>query len=544
MHVSRGRNTPNANRSKLADNQTLIHNNDAHLPLSEVVHNKIYSIAQRRKVRIDAVFAVEILLSASPEYFRPTDPSRYGEYDADKLEKWKRATVHWLKEEYGERIVRAVLHCDEGTPHIHAHLVPLDLDGQLNCKKIFGDRAKLSAFQDSYAAATKHLGLERGVRDTQAEHTTIKDYYSVVNSVSTKELDPHDWRTFASKSVAYAALQKEHQELQRRLKVVAQQRDELADKLALTEQSVTVQTQINRALIVPKPLISLPQVEAELNLPPGQFEGIDPIDLVMNTYKIDLTKATQWLTKRFGAAAAIGLANDRVLEIVSKTQKNRFSPPESVRANWDDVRSQLTTKQQLPAKLIDRLHDDGLIYANADGKLICLHRDLEGQFTGATSIDLKSERLESKLLDGSSRTGGHFYFSDRSQADAARIVITAGPIEAIAYSVIHEPDCPTQYLAAHDGRWIPTELLNMEVAIATDLELLNLPSHASVKHLPMGKSWATDLKALVQSILTINTLNEQVEKQRQLDSESAEQKAPRSTPRSMPLEHKRGDLSA
>ena len=84
----------------------------------------------------------------------------------------------------------------------------------------------------------------------------------------------------------------------------------------------------------------------------------------------------------------------------------------------------------------------------------------------------------------------------------------------------------------------------MEVAIATDLELLNLPSHASVKHFPMGKSWATDLKALVQSILTINTLNEQVEKPRQLDSESAEQKAPRSTPRSMPLEHKRGDLSA
>jgi Plasmid recombination enzyme len=133
MHVSRERNTPNADRSKLEDNQTLIHNDDRHLPLGEIVHNKIYSVPQQRKIRTDAVYAVEILLTASPEYFRPDDPSRYGDYQSDRLADWTAATVKWLKQEYGDKIVRAALHLDEATPHIHAYLVPTDENGQLNC---------------------------------------------------------------------------------------------------------------------------------------------------------------------------------------------------------------------------------------------------------------------------------------------------------------------------------------------------------------------------------------------------------------------------
>jgi len=110
MHVSRERNTPNADRAKLEDNQTLIHHADRHLPLGEVVYNKIHSAPQQRKIRTDAVYAVEILLTASPEYFRLNDPSKYGDYQSDRLAEWTAATVKWLKEEYGGKIVRAELH--------------------------------------------------------------------------------------------------------------------------------------------------------------------------------------------------------------------------------------------------------------------------------------------------------------------------------------------------------------------------------------------------------------------------------------------------
>jgi Plasmid recombination enzyme len=180
-HVSRSRPTPNADRSKLANNQTLIHNNDRELPLGEVVASKIAANHKGRKIRPDAVHCVEILLTASPEYFRPNNPAAYGSYDPAVLDRWKHENVEWLKREYGDKIVRAELHLDEATPHIHAFLVPLDERGQLNCRGIFGERKKMFALQDSYSNAMKPLGLQRAERESKATHTSVKKYYSEVN---------------------------------------------------------------------------------------------------------------------------------------------------------------------------------------------------------------------------------------------------------------------------------------------------------------------------------------------------------------------------
>jgi hypothetical protein len=502
MHVSRGRNTPNADRSKLEENQTLIHNADRHLPLSEVVHNKIHSVEQQRKIRTDAVYAVEILLTASPEYFRPDDPSRYGDYQADKLADWTETTVGWLKQEYGDKIVRAELHVDEATPHIHAYLVPTDENGQLNCKKIFGGRAKMFAFQDNYAVAMKPLGLERGIRDSQAEHTTVKDYYTVVNAAS-QELDPSDLQAVQARAVAYARMQVEHQELQRRLKFVAQQRDELAQKLAMTQQSVTVQTQINHALTVPEPLISIGQIACELRLSPGQIdEQMKAIDLVMNTHKIDLVEATRWLTQKFGAAATIQLVSDKVLQIVDRYPLTRFIPPDPVRFNWSEVRSQLTTKKQLPAKLVDRLHDEGLIYADSRRNLICLHKDFEERVTGATRIDFGLEQLgsESKLItrfttiDGSNLTGGWHYFQSPPQGNIDKVVIVDDPLEAIAYATLNPAEQTTLFLSGHEGVWMPGDkLTSVEVVVGSNAEFSNLPRQVEY-HFPQSGSWGEDLR--------------------------------------------------
>jgi Plasmid recombination enzyme len=502
MHVSRGRNTPNADRSKLKDNQTLIHNHDQHLPLGEVVHHKIHSVEQQRKIRTDAVYAVEILLTASPEYFRPDDPSNYGDYQADKLADWTRATVEWLEREYADKIVRAELHLDEATPHIHAYLVPTDQNGQLNCKKIFGGRAKMFAFQDSYAAATKHLGLERGVKDAQAEHTTVKDYYSVVNSAS-QELDPNDLHAVQARAVAYAQMQIEHQELQRRLKLVAQQRDELAKKLAITQESVAVQAQINQALTMPEPLISIGRIACELRLPPGQIdEQMKPIELVMNTRATDLVGATQWLTQKFGAAATIQLVNDRVLQIIDRYPLTRFIPPDPVPANWDEMRSKLTTKRQLPAKLVDLLHYRGVIYADSRGQLICLHRDFEERVTGATSIDLGVEQVNGEsefrsrltTIDGSNLTGGWHYFQSPSQGNIDKVVIVDDPLEAIAYATLNPVEQTTLFLSGHEGVWIPGDkLTSVDVVVATDAQLLNLPIQVEYQF-PQSGSWGDDLR--------------------------------------------------
>ena len=140
-------------------------------------------------IRKNAVLCVELMLTASPEYFRPNEPSKAGYYQPEKLEDFQAAVHQWLDQEYGDRIVRAELHLDEVTPHIHAYLVPLDERGKLNCRGIFGGRAKLSQFQDSYAEALAPLGLERGIKGSRAKHTTVKQYYAAVNKSPDITLD-------------------------------------------------------------------------------------------------------------------------------------------------------------------------------------------------------------------------------------------------------------------------------------------------------------------------------------------------------------------
>jgi hypothetical protein len=504
MHVSRGRKTPNANVSLLEHNETLIYFDDRHAPLGEVVSKKIHSVPQKRKIRTDAVHCVEILLTASPEYFRPDDPSKYGDYRADKLADWKKATVDWLKQEYGDKIVRAELHLDEATPHIHAYLVPTDENGQLNCKKIFGGRAKMFAFQDSYAAATQHLGLERGVKNSQAEHTTVKDYYSVVNAASQK-VNTNDLQAVQARAVAYARMQTEHQELKRRLKLVAQKRDELSERLEKAQEELKVHKQVNSALSGSQALVSPLQVACELRLPLGEVkEEVEAIDLVMDTLQTDLEGATRWLTQRFGVAPTMQLVNDRVVQVVTEQPIEKFIPPRPERERWGEVKDYLNGTRRLPAKLVERLHGEGLIYADEKGRLICLHRDFNERVTGATAIaldagfanDLSVKDYLSESVEGSGLSVGWYYFQSSPQGKIDRVVVMDDPLEAMAYATLNSTEGTTLFLAGHEGGWLPGDKLHrVDVVVGSKAEFYNLLGQVEYE-LPVSDSWGRDLEAI------------------------------------------------
>jgi Plasmid recombination enzyme len=501
MHVSRTRVTLNADPNKRSENQTLIHNNDRDLPLSEVVHNKIHSVHQNRKIRTDAVYAVEILLTASPEYFRPDDPSKYGEYQQDKLDGWMAASQKWLKDEYGDRIVRAELHLDEATPHIHAYLVPVDAQGQLNCKKIFGGRAKMFAFQDSYAAATKHLGLERGMKESIAEHTTVKEYYAIVNAAS-GALDLDNLQVLKTKAAAYESMKREKDQLEKRVKLLAQQRDRVAIELKDIQASILAKVEIDRAMAAQNPLISILQVAIELQVNPRELSpSVGIVDLVAANCKTNLGGALSWLNEKFGAAATAQLLTHSAQKI-SKLPQHKFIAPGSVKSEWGDVRKYLTEAKLLPAKLVDRLYDDGLIYAGEGGRLICLHRDFNRGTTGATAIDLKDEQPQKLLVEGSSLTSGFHYFESDPLVDVERVVICDDPIEAMAYATLHLPDRPTIYLSVHKGKFVPADKFsNLDVVVATKIGLENLPERFE-RHFPSGENWVDDLKSELSKLTT------------------------------------------
>lgn len=131
--------------------------------------------------RDDAVLAVEVLLSASPEFFRPEHPERAGTYDTERMEAWRDAAMEWLRGRYGDNLVSAVLHLDESTPHIQAVIVPITADNRLSAKVVVGGPDDLRQWQESIGQAMAPLGIQRGVEGSIAVHRSIGEYYGLVN---------------------------------------------------------------------------------------------------------------------------------------------------------------------------------------------------------------------------------------------------------------------------------------------------------------------------------------------------------------------------
>jgi hypothetical protein len=120
-------------------------------------------------IRANAVYAVEFVMTASPSYFRGPGQG-WGEYDQKKLTAYLRRVVEWAKGYFGNNLVSMTLHLDQATPHIHVLVIPL-LNGKLNCRALYGLKARLRELQLSYAEAMTPLGLERGPPEKGARHT-------------------------------------------------------------------------------------------------------------------------------------------------------------------------------------------------------------------------------------------------------------------------------------------------------------------------------------------------------------------------------------
>ena len=165
-HNYRDRPTPNANSQ-------LTQNNENSLSSAELVMSTIKDKLPEKR-RKDAVLCVEYLITASPDWvgWNKSDEQKYFD-DAKK----------WLEDKHGrDNVIATTIHRDESTPHMIAYVVPL-VDGKLNAKKFLGGRQKLSDMQTDFAKSVgEPLGLVRGLEGSKAEHQTIKQYYSNINT--------------------------------------------------------------------------------------------------------------------------------------------------------------------------------------------------------------------------------------------------------------------------------------------------------------------------------------------------------------------------
>lgn len=172
-HAYRDQATPNADPALLADNQTV----GAKSARQAINRYQERLDTVRGAIRKNAVYAVEYLVTASPEWFETASLADQTRYFNNALK--------WLKAQYGsENFIAGGVHRDEKTPHLYAYFIPLK-DNKLNAKHyVGGHRDRLSQMQtDFHESVSKQFGLERGQQGSKATHTAVKNWYSMIAEV-------------------------------------------------------------------------------------------------------------------------------------------------------------------------------------------------------------------------------------------------------------------------------------------------------------------------------------------------------------------------
>jgi hypothetical protein len=487
-HTARERETPNADPTQ--KNIRFIGSLDPDERLEDLVLAKIEEHEQRRKIRTDAVYCVELLLSASPNYFRPDCPTNAGYYEPQKLDDWVEATHQWLADEYGDRIVRAELHLDEATPHIHAYFVPIDEQGQLRCNHFFDGRQKIHAFQDSYYDTMRLIGLERGIKGSKAKHQDIKDFYRIVEEGRDLEVDDLSAAQLKAKASDRDRATARKQEMEATAKALASENEKLRrriEKLAQDNQQLRLLTEWSTDL-------ALDDVAWELGLNReheqwrghGHIVTIDgsgftdigngsvlsghgALDLVKHVNKYDQVQAIAWLGERFGEVgaerAAIAVARRMTSEVIQTQPVSQFTPPIEDKKQWQQVENYLKQKRGIPSDCVQMLHQQGLVYADSEANAVFVMRDQNGNPKGAFLQGTLNH--VSGYYVGTHRRDSWFYFhlGGKANDENSRAVLCQSPVETISLAMLEYaakgiPTSRTVFIAIDDPKNLPVERLH------------------------------------------------------------------------------------
>lgn len=178
----------NADANRTSQNRELLTFPDGVANRTEAIQHRIETAGLHRKVAKNQTKAIRIILTGTHEQMMKIAQD-------GKLDNWIDANLKWLRETFGsENFVSCVLHMDEKTPHLHATVVPIVTTERLRKKRegekkyetksgprLSADdimrRSKLHEYQNSYAAAMKPFGLQRGIVGSTAKHQANSEYY-------------------------------------------------------------------------------------------------------------------------------------------------------------------------------------------------------------------------------------------------------------------------------------------------------------------------------------------------------------------------------
>ena len=103
-----------------------------------------------RKIRKDARLGAAVVC---------TLPKEIDVGDDSLVRQWTDRTMDWLVKDCPGKVAYAVLHLDEGRPHIQGVVLPVDEKGHFNYKAYFGSPDKLGKLYQGYSRKLDNLGV-------------------------------------------------------------------------------------------------------------------------------------------------------------------------------------------------------------------------------------------------------------------------------------------------------------------------------------------------------------------------------------------------
>jgi hypothetical protein len=550
-HMTREATTPNADPARADQNQILIGSEDPAADVAALVPSldAVDENGKKRR-RKNSVVALEVLLTASPEWWAEATP--------DQQQEWLDASTAWLVEEYGrENIAHLRLHGDERTPHLTGFIVPLDPDtGHLNARKWVGGARRCAQQQTDYAAAVEPLGLVRGVEGSTAEHERVKRHYGQIAQPIAKLsiarpprvlMDPEGWAAEQRQSLAKQAAPtfarartaESDRTARKAAEAQAAKAQGRADRLqaAMDEQKALAGRM--RALPLPDVLDALGFVPDPREKGRWRAEGFNitvgegakaskwfdhaagtgrggSIDLVQHVTGADFKGALAWLSDRFGAGAAAAdltalLRAKAIAEVkAAVAEREPFTPPAPAPEHWPEVRRYLTADRALPAPYIDRLHELGDCYADARRNAVFVCRDEDGRAIGAEikgTLRRPDGSRFTGMTPGSQKDCGGFRVGDIARA--ATIYLVESAIDAISlFKLRHDAGERGHAVVSTAGttpeprKWFAKVADTVRRVCAFDNdEAGNKAAHKLRRHKferlkPEKKDWNDDLKAI------------------------------------------------
>ena len=495
-HMMRSIPTPNAYAERTRHNLVLLGSHD---PAADV-DARLAGAATRK----NSVLAIEVLISASPEWF--SHATREAKRD------WMKRSQAWLVDHFGaDNVVHLQLHVDEATPHLTGFIVPRDTTGRLNAARWLDGSKKLAAMQTGYTKSLSGLGLERGIEGSQATHVPPP----IVRGMAAAGVDDDQ----ATAELAQRTLFAERKMLEYQDTAVAMREaaavaretplPDVAEALGLARSKADAKTWVDADRTH---RITFDQ--ARWYDHKQGVGGGGAIDLVMHALHTGFREAVSWLGHEVGPAAtarAIVARSVRAApqEVVDATsQAVPFQPPQHVPSAFQRVRAYLSNRG-ISYALISKLRGLGRLQADERGNAVFVAVDAHGRARGAE-------------LRGTGPTPFHGHAAGSSRAlpwsfdgcdEPRRLVICESAIDAMS---MHElgtrdarmvstggakPLCPSGIMpSVRAGRWDEVVIAydNDDVghAMADRLaEELRQAGAAVSRAVPTGKDWNEDLAA-------------------------------------------------